>query len=65
MSILLNIVLWLVLLGLIWWLIDTYLPLPDPIKTIIRVIFIVILILIVLSMVGVVNLPLPRMHLNF
>lgn len=58
MAILFNIILWLVVLGLVWWLVGM-LPLPAPVFQIIRVIFIAMLILIVLSLFGV----LPGFHL--
>lgn len=53
---LLQLVVVLVVLGLVWWLITTYLPLPAPIKMAITVIFVVIVCIYLLSVVGLVPL---------
>jgi hypothetical protein len=49
---LLQIVITLIIFGLIWWLIDTQLPLPAPIKTIIRVVCVLALIIWLAGMAG-------------
>lgn len=49
---LLNLVIWLIILGLIWWAVTTILgviPVPEPIRTVVNVILIVILCLIMIS----------------
>ena len=48
--ILLNLILFIVLIGLLWWLV-TLIPLPHPFPTIIRVIFIILAILCIVSVV--------------
>lgn len=53
---LLQLIVVLVVLGLVWWLITTYLPLPAPIKMAITVIFVVIVCIYLLSVVGLVPL---------
>lgn len=50
----------LIVFGLVWWLVTTYLPLPPPIKTAITVLFVLLLILWLLSIVGLVPLPLTH-----
>lgn len=58
-----NLIIYLVIFGLIWWLVSL-LPLPSPVAQIVRVLFIILLILIVLSAFGI--LPagiLPRYSL--
>jgi hypothetical protein len=50
---LLGLLLTLIVLGLIWWLIVTYIPFPPPGKVIVNVIFVVILIIILLNLIGV------------
>jgi FtsH-binding integral membrane protein len=50
---LLNLVLIIVVLGLVWWLITSYVPMPQPGKTVVTVIFVVILIIILLQVVGI------------
>lgn len=50
---LITLVIYLVVLGLIWWAVTTILaviPLPEPIKTVVNVVMIVILCLIVISL---------------
>ena len=63
MTVLINLIIWLVLLGLVWYLI-TLLPLPAPVSTIITVVFILILILIVLGLFGVGGFHLPSLSLR-
>lgn len=43
----------LVVIGLIWWLIETYVPLPPPIKTVIRVVLVLLLCLWLLQVFGI------------
>lgn len=63
MTILLNLILWLVVLGLVWYLIGL-LPLPAPIGQIITVVFVLLLILVVLGLFGVVpGFRLPSINL--
>jgi hypothetical protein len=47
-----NLIIYLVIFGLIWWLVSL-LPLPSPVAQIVRVLFIILLILIVLSAFGI------------
>ncbi len=62
---LISLVIWLLIVGLIWWAITTILgviPLPEPIKTVVHVILIVILCLIVIyALMGL----LPHLHTAF
>lgn len=63
MDIIVSLIAYLVVFGLIWWLVSM-LPLPSPVAQIVRVLFIILLILIILSFAGV--LPssyLPRFKL--
>ena len=48
-----NLILVLVVLGVCWWLIDKFVPLPAPIKTIVTVIAVILLCLLLLSFVGI------------
>ena len=59
MSTLISLIIFLVVLGLIWYLV-TLLPLPAPIQQIIRVCFIVIAIIAALSLLGG-WAPMPRL----
>ncbi len=63
MDIMISLVVYLVVFGLIWWLVSL-LPLPAPVAQIVQVLFILMLIVIILSAVGI--LPggyLPRIHI--
>jgi hypothetical protein len=53
MNILISLIVYLVIFGLIWWLVSL-LPLPAPVAQIVRVLFIILLILIVLSVFGII-----------
>jgi len=57
-----GLILTLALLGLIVWLITTYVPMPPIFKTIIYVIVAVVLILYLMSIFGVGDIPLPRVR---
>ncbi|MES2017217.1 MAG: Thivi_2564 family membrane protein [Pseudomonadota bacterium] len=63
MNVLISLVIYLVVFGLIWWLVSL-LPLPAPVAQIVRVIFIIMLILIVLSVFGIIpGHYLPKLHI--
>jgi hypothetical protein len=58
---LINAIVWLIVLGLVWWLVS-YIPLPPPIGAIIRVLFIVLAVVVVLASFGVLNIGVPRLY---
>ncbi|HOY21596.1 MAG TPA: hypothetical protein PK002_00485 [Cellvibrio sp.] len=63
MDIIINLIAYLVVFGLIWWLVSM-LPLPASVGKIIQILFIILLIMIILSFAGI--LPsgqLPRIRL--
>ena len=60
MSVLISLIVWLVVLGLIWYLISR-LPIPEPVSTVIKVVFILILIILVLGLFGVGGFHVPRL----
>jgi hypothetical protein len=55
-----SLIIALVVFGLIWWLVTTYIPMPPPIRTIVTVVFVLILIVWLLQFVGGV----PGLHLR-
>jgi hypothetical protein len=63
---LIAVIIYLLIAGLIWWAVTTILgvvPLPEPIKTVIRVLMIVILCLIVIyALLPLLHLPVPRLR---
>jgi hypothetical protein len=63
MNIIITLIIYLVVFGLIWWLVSM-LPLPAPVAQIVRVLFIILLILIVLSVFGIIpGGYLPRLNI--
>lgn len=63
MDIIISLIAYLVVFGLIWWLVSM-LPLPAPVAQIVRVLFIILLIMIILSFAGIIPSGyLPRIQL--
>ena len=62
MSIIITLIVYLVILGLIYMLVNL-LPLPDPFGSIVRVLFILLAVLVVLSAFGIIGGGLPRIRL--
>jgi len=52
-----SLILTLVVLGIVLFLIETYLPLSPPIKLVIRVIIVIFSILIIMRAFGIVDIP--------
>jgi hypothetical protein len=57
---LVNVIIWLVILGLAYWLIGL-IPMPTPFPTLIRIAFILLAIVVILSLFGVFNVGVPRL----
>jgi hypothetical protein len=63
MDTIINLIAYLVVFGLVWWLVSM-LPLPAPVGQIVRILFIILLIIIVLSFFGIIpGGQLPRIRL--
>lgn len=60
-SSIINAIIWLVILGLVWYLIS-WLPLPAPIGTIVTVLFVLLAIVVILSLFGVISIGVPRVY---
>ena len=58
-----SLIVYLVILGLIYWLVSL-IPLPPPFGQIIRVLFIILAVLAVLSAFGVLPSSFPRLRLG-
>ena len=59
----LNLILFIVILGLLWWLI-TLIPLPHPFPTVIQVLFVILAVLCVISVVfgtSLLGVSVPRL----
>ena len=52
----------LVIVGVVLYLIETYLPMAPPIKVVIRVVVVVVLCLYLLRVFGVADVPIPRVR---
>lgn len=50
----------LVVLGLVWWLVTTYVPMPPAVKTVITVIAVLILCIWLLQSFGLTHESFPR-----
>jgi hypothetical protein len=55
-------ILTLALLGVLLYLIETYIPMSPPFKLIIRIIVVIALIVYLANLFGVVDIPVPRVR---
>lgn len=55
---LISVIVVLIVLGLVLWLVQTYLPLPPPIKTVITIVVVLFICVWLLQAVGVTHLSL-------
>jgi uncharacterized membrane protein (GlpM family) len=63
MNVIVTLIVYLVVLGLIWWLVSM-LPLPAPLGGIVRVLFIILAVMVVLAVFGIIPGGfLPRLNL--
>lgn len=58
----LSLILTLALVGLIVWLIVTYIPMPAPFRTVILVVVAICLIIWLMGMFGIGDMPVPRVR---
>jgi hypothetical protein len=49
----LTLILTLIILGVLWYLVDTYIPMPAPMRTIVRVVILVATVLYIARFFGV------------
>lgn len=61
---LVTVIVYLLVFGLIWYLINQVPGIPVPIQTVITWVLVVLLILVVLDVFGIVNAGVPRIHLG-
>lgn len=52
----------IVILGVCLYLIETYVPMSPPIQTILRVVVVLFVVLLLLSMFGIVDIPLRSLR---
>ena len=46
----------LVVIGVVWYLVTTYIPMPQPIKTVITVVAVLVLCIFLLNMFGITHI---------
>ncbi|HAF87961.1 MAG TPA: hypothetical protein DCG13_05280 [Legionellales bacterium] len=63
MALLLNLIALIVLAGIIMWLINTFIPMPAPIKSLLNVVVLIILILYILQFFNLIHTGLPMIRL--
>ncbi len=56
-----TLILSLALVGFLCWLIVTYIPMPDPVQKVIIVIIVIVMVLYCLRVLGIGDLPVPRL----
>ncbi len=56
-----SLILGLALVGFLVYLITNYIPMADPIKKVIIVIVVIVMVLYVLRILGVADLPVPKL----
>jgi len=59
---LLTVLITIVLLGVVLYLVETYVPMSPPIKTLLRVVVVLVIVLWLLQLVGVVGPNMPRIR---
>jgi hypothetical protein len=57
---LINIIVYLIIVGVVLWLINTYIPMASAIKSIINVVVVVVVCLWLLRVFGIADVPLGR-----
>jgi len=57
---LISLILFLVIIGLALYLIETYIPMAAPIKLIIRIVVVIVIVLMLLRVFGIADIPVPR-----
>ncbi len=53
---LLTLMVTLAIIGVVWWMLTTYIPMPAPMKTVITVIAVLALCMLLLSLTGIGNI---------
>lgn len=63
MPALLNLIALIVIVGIVMWLINAYIPMPPPIKTLLNVVVLIVLIVYILQFFGLINPILPELKI--
>lgn len=57
-----GLLLTLVVVGVVLYLIETYIPMAAPIKLLIRIVVVLVIVLYLLQAFGIADLPVPRLR---
>ena len=57
---LITLVIYLIVIGVLLWLVNTYIPMAAPIKTILNVVVVVVVCLWLLRVFGIADIPIGR-----
>jgi hypothetical protein len=57
-----GVILTLVVIGVLLYLVETYIPMAAPIKTVIRIVVVIMLCLWLLQIFGLIDTPVPRLR---
>ncbi|KTD67333.1 MULTISPECIES: Thivi_2564 family membrane protein [Legionella] len=63
MSGLLNLIAVIVVFGLVLWLIDTFIPMPPSIKSLLNVLVLIVLVIYILQFFGLIKTILPMVKI--
>ena len=63
MTALLNLLAIIIVLGVVTWLINTFIPMPSGIKTVLNIVMLIIVILYALDYFSLINIGLPKIDL--
>ena len=55
-----SILITLILVGVLLWFVQTYIPMAQPIKTLITVVVVIFVLLWLVQIFGIVDIPVPR-----
>lgn len=59
---LISLMIVLAVIGVCWWMIVTYIPMPDPMKSVITVVAVIALCIVLLNLTGVGNIHIGSLH---
>lgn len=55
-------ILTLIVIGVCLYLVETYIPMSPPIKTVIRIVVVIVLVLWLLRLFGIADMPVPSLR---
>lgn len=55
-----GLILMLVIVGVLLYVVETYIPMAQPMKLVIRIVVIICVVLYLLQLFGIADLPIPR-----